>query len=101
MTQHPGRPDGAAVDAEGGYWICANDAGFVHRFTPDGRLERSLRVPAAKPSMCAFGGPELEHLFVASITPAAPADGYDASLAGAVFVALPGVRGLAEVPFQP
>ena len=101
MTQHPGRPDGAAVDADGGYWICANDAGLVHRFTPDGRLERSLRVPAAKPSMCAFGGPELEHLFVASITPAAPADGYDASLAGAVFIALPGVRGLAEVPFQP
>lgn len=101
MKRHPGRPDGAAVDAEGGYWICANDAGMVHRFTPDGRLERSLRVPAAKPSMCAFGGPGLDQLFVTSIQPAQPLDGFDAALAGAVFVARPGVAGIAERPFDP
>jgi sugar lactone lactonase YvrE len=34
MNRHTGRPDGAAVDAEGCYWICGNDAGVVHRFTP-------------------------------------------------------------------
>ena len=99
MKLHPGRPDGAAVDAEGGYWICANDAGMVHRFMPDGRLERSIRVPAAKPSMCAFGGPALEHLFITSITPAAPVEGFDAALAGAVFVTQPGVHGIAESAF--
>lgn len=101
MNLHPGRPDGAAVDAEGSYWICANDAGLVHRFTPDGRLERSLRVPAAKPSMCAFGGPQLDHLFITSIAPAAPIEGFDAKLAGAVFVTRPGLRGIAETPFNP
>jgi sugar lactone lactonase YvrE len=101
MNQHPGRPDGAAVDAEGCYWTCGNDAGLVHRFTPDGKLERSLRVPAAKPAMCAFGGPALDQLFVTSIAPAQPAPGYDPALAGAVFVLRPGVRGLAETPFQP
>lgn len=101
MNQHPGRPDGAAVDAEGCYWTCGNDAGLVHRFTAGGRLERSLRVPAAKPSMCAFGGPALDQLFVTSIVPASPAPGYDPQLAGAVFVLRPGVRGLAETPFQP
>ena len=99
MKLHPGRPDGAAVDAEGGYWICANDAGMVHRFMPDGHLERSIRLPAAKPSMCAFGGPALEHLFITSITPAAPVEGFDAALAGAVFVAQPGARGIAESTF--
>jgi sugar lactone lactonase YvrE len=96
----PGRPDGAAVDAEGGYWICANDAGRVHRFMPDGRLERTLRVPAAKPAMCAFGGPALDTLFITTITPATPVAGYDAALAGAVFFTRPGgVRGQAERPF--
>lgn len=100
MNRHPGRPDGAAVDAEGGYWICANDAGMVHRFAPDGRLDRSLAVPVSKPSMCAFGGPALDVLFITSIRPVVPADGFDASLDGGVFVARPGISGLPEVPFS-
>jgi sugar lactone lactonase YvrE len=99
MLQHPGRPDGAAVDADGGYWICGNDAGLVHRFTPDGRLDRSLRVPAAKPAMCAFGGPRLDRLYVTTIAPAAPIDGYDQALAGAVFVLNPQCTGLLDTPF--
>ena len=101
MNRHPGRPDGAAVDAEGGYWICANDAGQLHRFAPDGRLDRSIAVPVSKPSMCAFGGPTLEDLFITSINPAQPAAGFDATLDGAVLVTRPGVRGLAEAPFNP
>lgn len=100
MNHYPGRPDGAAVDAEGGYWVCANDAGLVHRFTPDGRLDRSLAVPVSKPSMCAFGGPGLDRLFVTSIRPASMAP-EEARLAGAVFVLDPGVRGLPEPAFQP
>ncbi len=101
MAQHPGRPDGACVDAEGCYWTCGNDAGVVHRFSPEGALLSSIDVPVAKPSMCAFGGPDLANLFVTSITPGAPVAGFDANLAGAVFVTRPGVRGLAEVPFDP
>lgn len=100
MNRYPGRPDGAAVDAEGGYWICANDAGLVHRFLPDGRLDRSLAVPVSKPSMCAFGGPGLDRLFVTSIRPASMGP-EEARLAGAVFVLDPGVRGLPEPAFQP
>ena len=100
MKPLPGRPDGAAVDDEGGYWICANDGGQVHRFWPDGRLDRSLPVPVSKPSMCAFGGPELDQLFITSIQPARPVEGFDAALDGALFVTRPGERGIAEVPFR-
>ncbi|WP_028998901.1 SMP-30/gluconolactonase/LRE family protein [Azohydromonas australica] len=99
MNHHPGRPDGAAVDAAGAYWICGNDAGQVHRFRPDGTLRQSLPVPVSKPAMCSFGGPDLDHLFVTSILPAQPAQDFDAALDGAVFVARPGVRGIAETPF--
>lgn len=100
MNPLPGRPDGAAVDADGGYWICGNDAGLVHRFTPDGKLDRSLAVPVKKPAMCAFGGAGLDTLFVTSIRP----DGVDLSdqpLAGGVFALRPGVCGLPEAACLP
>lgn len=94
MRPLPGRPDGAAVDADGCYWICGNDAGLVHRFTPAGRLDRSVAVPVKKPSMCAFGGAGLDTLYVTSIRPAG--DIADQPLAGGVFALRPGVRGLPE-----
>ncbi|ABM36906.1 SMP-30/gluconolactonase/LRE family protein [Polaromonas naphthalenivorans] len=98
MKPLPGRPDGAAVDADGCYWICGNDAGLVHRFTPDGKLDRSLAVPVKKPAMCAFGGAGLDTLFVTSIRPEG-VDLSDQPLAGGVFALRPGVRGLPEPAF--
>jgi sugar lactone lactonase YvrE len=101
MAALPGRPDGAAVDEDGCYWICGNDAGLVHRFTPRGKLDRSLELPVKKPSMCAFGGPGMATLYVTSIRPAGDADLADQPLAGGVFALYPGVRGLPEPAFQP
>lgn len=98
MTCLPGRPDGAAVDTEGNYWICGNDAGQVHCFSPLGVLLSSTQVPVSKPSMCAFGGPDLDVLFVTSIQPAA-ASGNDRALSGAVFSCSVGARGLPEPAF--
>ncbi|MDQ0740969.1 SMP-30/gluconolactonase/LRE family protein [Pseudomonas sp. W4I3] len=95
MHNYLGRPDGAAVDADGCYWICANDAGLVHRFTPDGRLDQSLPVPVKKPTMCAFGGSRLDTLYVTSIRD----DASEQSLSGGVFALNPGVQGLPEPRF--
>lgn len=95
MNNHPGRPDGATVDADGCYWICAIDAGQVLRFTPEGKLDRALELPVKKPTMCAFGGPQLDTLFVTSIRPQG-VDLADQPLAGGVFALNPGVKGLAE-----
>ncbi|MGV2864878.1 SMP-30/gluconolactonase/LRE family protein [Achromobacter sp. ESBL13] len=88
-----GRPDGAAVDADGGYWICGNDAGRVYRYTPDGRLDQTYSVPARKVAMCAFGGAGMDTLFITSIRPPDAAPG---ALDGAVFALRPGARGLEE-----
>ncbi len=98
MGLHPGRPDGAAVDTDGCYWTCANDAGLVHRFTPAGVLDRSIAVPVSKPSMCAFGGANMDELFITSIRPPSPPPG-EVELAGATFVCRPGAQGLPETPF--
>jgi len=93
MIAHPGRPDGATVDADGCYWLAANDAGLLLRFTPDGRLDRSIALPMAKPSMCCFGGPDLDTLLVTSIDP-----GQGGDWAGATVLVRPGVQGLPEAP---
>ena len=98
MRPLPGRPDGAAVDEDGCYWICGNDAGLVHRFTPAGVLDRSLEVPVRKPAMCAFGGAGFDTLFVTSIRPEGIAL-TDQPLAGGLFALRPGVRGLPEPAF--
>jgi sugar lactone lactonase YvrE len=96
MKQQRGRPDGAAIDADGCYWICGNDEGCLLRFTPDGKLDRTIEVPMAKPSMCSFGGPDLETLMVTSISAGQPAND---EWAGATLLLRPGVRGVAETLF--
>jgi sugar lactone lactonase YvrE len=100
MKPLPGRPDGAAVDADGCYWICGNDAGKIYRFTPTGKLDRYIDLPVKKPSMCAFGGADMKTLYVTSIRPA-NVDLSDQPLAGGVFALRPGIAGLPETFFQP
>ena len=99
MTAHAGRPDGAAMDSSGCYWICGNDAGLVHRFSPKGELLQSVTVPASKPAMCCFGGPDLDILFVTSILPS-NVKPEEPGLNGAVFFLKVGVSGLPEPKFS-
>jgi sugar lactone lactonase YvrE len=68
-----GRPDGAAVDAEGGYWSAGVSAGRLNRWLPDGTLDRVIALPVAAPTMPCFGGPGLRTLFVTSLRPAGAA----------------------------
>ena len=96
MNAQRGRPDGAAMDVDGCYWICGNDGGCLLRFTPEGILDRSIELPMAKPSMCAFGGPDMRTLMVTSISAGAP-PGDD--WAGAVMLLRPGVEGMPETRF--
>ncbi len=93
-----GRPDGLAVDAENHLWIAAWDGREVRRYAPDGRLDRAVAIPAARPSSCAFGGPRLDRLLVTSARP--EVDDAD-DLGGSLFVLDVGVPGLAVGPWIP
>lgn len=95
MRDAAGRPDGAAVDVDGCYWVCGNDAGVIYRYTPNGLLDKTIHVPIKKPAMCAFGGNNMDTLFVTSIRPA-DVDLSDQPLAGGVFALSPGAQGIAE-----
>ena len=61
-----GRPDGAAVDAEGCYWTALFEGGRIQRYAPDGRLLAEYPVPARCPTMVCFGGADLKTLYVTS-----------------------------------
>lgn len=72
-----GRPDGAAMDVEGGYWSAGVSAGVLNRWLPDGTLDRVVRLPVRAPTMPCFGGPALRTLYVTSLrgAEAGPDDG--------------------------
>lgn len=99
MAGFSGRPDGAAMDTDGCYWICGIDAGLVHRYTPQGVLDMTISTPVKKPSMCAFGGDDLRTLYMTSISPVVdddkrPQDG------GLFAIHLPSVQGFPEPKFS-
>jgi sugar lactone lactonase YvrE len=97
----PGKPDGACVDEAGCLWVACVYGWAVLRATPDGRVDRTIALPMEKPSMPAFGGRELETLYVTSISSggSTPASA-DQPLAGALVALTPGVRGIAEPIFR-
>jgi L-arabinonolactonase len=91
----PGRPDGAAIDADGCYWMAAIDGWEVVRFTPAGRVDRRIALPVSQPSMIAFGGRDLDTLYITSIRPP-EADLSKQPQAGGLFAVNAGVKGLPE-----
>ena len=93
-------PDGAAVDAEGCYWCAIHGAGLLHRYAPDGTLLAEIALPVSRPTMCAFGGPALDTLFVSSASDELSAEQRAREpYAGGLFRLDPGVRGLAKPAF--
>jgi sugar lactone lactonase YvrE len=88
-------PDGSTVDADGLVWTALFRAGKVGAFRPDGRLERLVDLPAKLISSVAFGGPDLDRLYVTTIDPSFMNETPDAG--GDVFVVDGlGARGLPE-----
>ena len=95
-----GYPDGMTVDAENCLWIAFWDGWCLRRFAPDGNLLAEVPVPVQKPTSVAFGGPDLDRVFITS----AARDLSDVERvaqpnAGGMFAFYPGVKGIAELPF--
>jgi sugar lactone lactonase YvrE len=71
-TIKPGLPDGATVDSEGYYWNAFNGTGAgqgeVRRYAPDGTVDLRIELPSLKVTSLMFGGPELNILFVTSMS---------------------------------
>jgi sugar lactone lactonase YvrE len=96
-----GYPDGSTLDGEGMLWVALWQGAAVSRWNPaTGELLQVVDVPAPNVTSCAFGGPNLDRLY---ITTARNGMGEDAlkqyPLAGGLFCADVGVTGLPAVEF--
>lgn len=95
LDGYGGRPDGAAVDAEGAYWCAMFEGQRLLRWAPDGTLLQELPLPVRCPTMPCFGGPDLRTLFVTTARENRPADELAAQpLAGRVLSLRVDVPGL-------
>jgi L-arabinonolactonase len=93
-------PDGSAVDAEGYLWNCQWGGSRIVRYAPDGRIDRIVPLPVTNPTSCAFGGADLDTLYITSARETlSPETLAREPWSGALMAFKPGVRGLDLPPF--
>ncbi|OXT02778.1 regucalcin [Notoacmeibacter marinus] len=101
FKDEPGLPDGSCVDAEGGVWNAEWEGRRVVRVAPDGTIDRMIDVPVWKPTCCAFGGPDLDTLFITTSRLMSDEAALEKELeSGGLFAVKPGIRGVIDVPFN-
>jgi sugar lactone lactonase YvrE len=100
LSGDDGYPDGATVDAEGFVWLAHWDGWQLTRHDPTGRTERVVHLPVQRPTCPAFGGPDLDVLYVTSATNGLSEEALAAQpCAGGILALDPGVRGVPERRF--
>lgn len=74
LTDYGGRPDGAAVDSEGCYWVAMFEGQRLLRLSPEGELLRELRLPVSCPTMPTFGGADMRTLYITTAREKRPSE---------------------------
>ena len=73
LDDYGGRPDGAAVDVEGCYWVAMFEGQRLLRLSPEGRVLREVRLPVRCPTMPSFGDADLRTLYITTAREKRPA----------------------------
>jgi xylono-1,5-lactonase len=95
-----GYPDGMTIDCDGHIWLAHFAGGRLTRFDPSGQPVAILRLPVSNITSCAFGGPNLDQLFITTARWTLSEEAIAAEpLAGGLFVAEPNCRGWASPLF--
>jgi len=61
------RPDGATIDCDGCYWVAGIEGWKIVRITPQGKIDREIKLPIEKPTKPVFGGKNFDTIFVTSL----------------------------------
>jgi sugar lactone lactonase YvrE len=94
-----GLADGMCVDAAGGVWVALFGGGALHRYTAEGQLDLRAVMPVTHPTSCAFGGDQLDVLYITTGRSnesglLEPEQLVEQPYAGSVFACRPEVPGL-------
>ncbi len=73
MPGYGGRPDGAAVDSRGNYYVAMFEGRRVLKLSPGGELLAAIATPVPCPTMVCFGGGDLRTLYLTTARHGRPA----------------------------
>ena len=65
-TRYGGRPDGAAMDGQGNYWVAMYEGRCLCKIGPNGNLLATVPTPVQCPTMPCFGGEDFKTLYLTS-----------------------------------
>lgn len=74
LADYGGRPDGAAVDTEGAYWVAMYEGQRLLRLAPDGSVLQDLPLPVRCATMPCFGDDDLRTLYLTTAREGRPAE---------------------------
>jgi sugar lactone lactonase YvrE len=74
LSAYGGRPDGAAMDVEGCYWVAMFEGARVLRLSPEGVVLAEIQLPVRCPTMPCFGGDDMQTLFITTAREKRPAE---------------------------
>lgn len=83
-------PDGLCVDEAGGIWVAVYGGRCAARYTPEGKLDRKIEVPAKAVTSVCFGGKDRRDLYIVTAD-----NTEDASRKGTIFRTRVDVAGVA------
>lgn len=96
VPEEMGSPDGMTIDAKGNVWIALWGGAAVGCWNPEnGKLLKTIAVPAKNVTSCAFGGKNLETLFITTARTGTSDEELEKfPNAGGVFKTKPGAKGV-------
>lgn len=91
-----GSPDGMTIDEEGMIWVAHWGGAMISRWNPhNGKLLKTIKIPAKNVTSCTFGGENLDELFVTTARTGLSEEDLAAyPQSGGLFKVEPGVKGL-------
>ncbi len=97
-----GFPDGMAIDENDNLWVGMWNGNSVAQFNPrTGQLLSKIKVPAHNVTSCAFGGENLETLYITTASIDMNSEERNTyTNAGAIFKVKPGVKGVNSAFFK-